>query len=289
MPTFDELVSEALAVPISGWDFSWLDWPQRRTGRLPWSYRREVARRAARLAGPMLDMGTGGGEQLSRLPSRPPRTVATEAWPPNVPVAATRLAPLGIAVVQNEGAPDNVVQGDDDRGRLPFRDGAFALVANRHEAFRAPEVSRVLAPGGTFVTQQVDFHSSDDLYRLLGLTVPEQPDSWLPLARRQVQDAGLTVQAAVRGEERHEFRDVGAVVYYLRVVSWAIPEYSLDACRPTLRAAHEAAELWPTSFRQRHFLLVATKLAGGGSGRRVSVPKERRQVGDRVDHVIGLR
>jgi SAM-dependent methyltransferase len=260
VPSFDELVTEALAAPISGWDFSWLDRPQGRAGWLPWNYRREVARRAARLTGLMLDMGTGGGERLSRLPSRPPRTVATEAWPPNVSVAATRLAPLGIAVVQDEGAPDNVVQGDDDRGRLPFRDDAFELVANRHEAFRAREVSRVMARGGSFVTQQVDFRSYDDLYSLLGLAVPEQPDSWLPLARQQVRDAGLTVQAAVRGEEQHEFRDVGALVYYLRVVSWAIPEYSLDACRAALCAAHEASQLWPASFRQRHFLLVATKL-----------------------------
>jgi SAM-dependent methyltransferase len=258
VPTFEELVGAALAAPISGWDFSWLDWPRRRTGRLPWSYRLELARRAAGLAGPMLDMGTGGGERLSRLPCRPPRTVATEAWPPNVPVAATRLAPLGIPVIQDEGAPDNVAQGDEDRGRLPFRDGAFELIANRHEAFCAREVSRVLAPGGAFVTQQVDF-GYDDLYRLLGLAAPEQPDSWLPLARRQARDAGLTVQAAVRGEERHELRDVGALVYYLRVVPWAIPEYSLESCRPALRAAHENSELWPASFRQRHFLLVATK------------------------------
>jgi hypothetical protein len=69
------------------------------------------------------------------------------------------------------------------------------------------------------------------------------------------------VRAAVRGEERHELRDVGALVCYLRVVSWAIPEYSLDSCRAALRAARqESAELWPASFRQRHFLLVATTL-----------------------------
>jgi SAM-dependent methyltransferase len=258
VPTFDELVSEALAAPISGWDFSWLNWPRARAGRLPWSYRQEVARRAASV-GTMLDMGTGGGERLSRLPSRPPRTVATEAWPPNVPVAAKRLSPLGIPVVQDEGAPGNTAQGYGTRGRLPFRDGAFGLVANRHEAFRADEVSRVLTPGGTFVTQHIDFHSSDDLYRLLGLELPEQPDSWLPLARRQVRNAGLVVQAAVRGEERHELRDVGALVYYLRVVSWAVPEYSLDRCRIALRAAHETPELWPALFRQRLFLLVAAK------------------------------
>src|SRR5215813_11691547 len=135
----------------------------------------------------MLDMGTGGGERLARLSPRPKLTVATEAWPPNVPVAAARLHPLGIAVVQDEGAPDNVrqesaqqrgaQQGGAQRGRLPFRDGAFGLVANRHEAFLAAEVSRVLASGGTFITQQADFHSYDDLYRLLGLEVSDQRDS----------------------------------------------------------------------------------------------------------------
>jgi SAM-dependent methyltransferase len=255
--TFDELVSEAVIAPFSGWDFSWL------TGRsttrpLPWSYSRELTRQAE-AASSMLDMGTGGGERLSRLSPRPRMTVATESWPPNVPVAAARLRPLGIPVVQDEGAPDNMRQNGTEPGRLPFSDGAFALVANRHESFLAPEVSRVLSPGGTFITQQVDFHSDDALYRLLGLDVPQQPDSWLTLARQQVQDAGLTVQAAVRGEECQDLQDVGAVVYYLRIVSWAIPHYSLDAYLGQLRAAHDTPEMWPVRLRQQRFLLIATK------------------------------
>jgi SAM-dependent methyltransferase len=256
--TFDELVAEALSAPFSGWDFSWLA-ARSTPGRLPWSYRREVARRAAR-AETMLDMGTGGGERLARLSPRPRRTAATEGWPPNVGVAAARLRPLVIPVIQVEGAPDNTHQdGNDSGGRLPFRDRAFTLVANRHEAFRAAEISRILAPGGTFITQQVDFHSYDDLCELLGLVIPPQPQSWLPLARHQVQDADLTVQAAVRGEGRHEFHDVAAVVYFLRAVSWAIPHYSLDACTARLRTAHATPGLWPVPVRQRHFLLIATK------------------------------
>jgi SAM-dependent methyltransferase len=257
MTTFDELVAEALNAPFSGWDFAWLA-ARSTAGRLPWNYRGEVARRAA-AADVMLDMGTGGGERLARLSPRPRRTAATEAWPPNVGVAAVRLRPLGIPVIQDEGAPEITGQEGNDRGRLPFRDGAFTLVTNRHEAFRAGEVSRVLAPGGTFITQQVDFHSFDDLCELLGLDVPPQPDSWLPLARQQVEQAGLVVQAAVRGQERHEFHDVAAVVYYLRVVSWAIPAYSLDACAARLRTAHATPGIWPVCVRQRRFLLIATK------------------------------
>ena len=112
MPSYEELEAEALAAPFSGWDFSWLG-RRSSTEPLPWSYRREVARYAgsAGSAAAMLDMGTGGGEVLSRLwpllAPRPTRTVATEAWPPNVPVAAARLRPLGIPVVQNEDPPDN--------------------------------------------------------------------------------------------------------------------------------------------------------------------------------------
>jgi len=256
MATFEQLAAEAQDAPFSGWDFSWL--AARSTDEpLPWSYWPEVARRAAS-ARCMLDMGTGGGEGLSRLAPRPPRTVATEGWPPNAPVAARLLRPLGVPVVQDEGAADNVAE-DPGRGRLPFRDGAFQLVANRHEAFLAAEVSRVLAPGGTFITQQVDMHSYDDLYRLLGLRVPEQPDSWLPLAQRQLRDAGLTVSVATAGEERQHFRDVAGIIYYLRVISWAIPEYSFEEYAGRLRELHETTEAWPATVRQRRFLVVAAK------------------------------
>jgi SAM-dependent methyltransferase len=256
MTTFDQLAAEALAAPFSGWDFSWLA-ARSSSEPAPWSYRREVARRAAS-AGAMLDMGTGGGERLAALGHRPPRTVATEGWPPNVPTAARRLRPLGVAVVQDEGAADNSAQ-DPARGRLPFRDGAFDLITNRHEAFLAAEVSRVLAPGGTFVTQQIDYHAADDWYRLLGLPVPGRPDSWLPLAERQLRAAGLSVQRTAAGEERELFHDVAGVIYYLRVVSWAVPEYRFDRFAGRLRELHETPGAWPVLYRQRQFLLIATQ------------------------------
>jgi len=261
MTTFEQLAAEALDAPFSGWDFSWLA-ARSVSEPAPWSYRREVARRVPG-ASAMLDMGTGGGERLARLKHRPARTVATEGWPPNVPVAAGRLRPLGVPVVQDEGAADNTAQ-NPARGRLPFRDGAFDLITNRHESFLAAELSRVLAPGGTFVTQQIDYHAADDWYRLLGLPVPGQPDSWLPLARRQLQDAGLVVQTAAAGEERERFHDVAGVIYYLRAVSWAVPEYSFDRFAGRLRELHETPGAWPVLCRQPQFLVIATQgqLAG---------------------------
>jgi SAM-dependent methyltransferase len=58
-------------------------------------------------------------------------------------------------------------------GRLPFADGAFDLAINRHESFRGDEAYRVLAPGGTFLTLQVDYHDDDALFGVLGLDPPD--------------------------------------------------------------------------------------------------------------------
>jgi hypothetical protein len=161
---------------------------------LPWHFDARVAEAASR-SPDLLDMGTGG-ERLSRLPALPARKVATEAWAPNVPIAARWLCPLGISVVHVDGAPDNASQeqiwsANGLRGRLPFRDQTFHLVTNRHESFLASEVVPILVPGGCFLTQQVA------LPWALLLIVPALIE-------------GLFVIGLVRGLERLRFP--GAVV-----------------------------------------------------------------------------
>jgi SAM-dependent methyltransferase len=224
----------------------------------PWSFREVVTAHAAGVTS-MLDMGTGGGEQLARLASLPPLTVATESWPPNVPVAARRLRPLGVRVVQTEGAPDNDEQAPDEPlGRLPFRDRAFELVTNRHESFNAREVARVLAAGGTFLTQQVGDDAAD-LHDLLGLPAP--PPRWtLALAERQVRAAGLDVEAGDSAVVTMTFADVGVLGWYLRQVPWAVPGFDIGRDRDRLRAVHRRiAESGPATVRQRQFWLRATR------------------------------
>jgi SAM-dependent methyltransferase len=214
----------------------------------------------------MLDMGTGGGEVLARL-ERPRRAVATEGYEPNVATAAARLAPLGIPVVRDEGAVDNVDQHEaalrsgsgGAAGRLPFADGAFGIVANRHEAFLTSEVARVLAPCGWFVTQQVDCHFADDFRAALGLPDVDEPETWLPLAREQAEQAGLQVAEAVSGAEELRFLDIGALTYYLRATSFSFPGLDLAASRPALRRLHDQMRDRPFTARLPHFLLIARK------------------------------
>ncbi len=265
--TFETLMDEALAAPMTGWSFRFLR-GRSTAAPLPWNY----GAVAAGLAGdrPLLDLGTGGGEVLAGLPARPARTVATENWAPNVPVAARLLHPLGIPVVHYQAAPANLAQdagpGPADRpDRLPFRDGAFGLVLSRHEAFRASEVARVLGPGGHFVTQQVDLHDDDDYRAALGLAAGPAAgrpaaESWLPAARQQVRAAGLTELRAERVVQQISYADVGALAWYLvRAVPWLVPEAGLPAVRPGLRRLHDQMREAPLTVRAHRFLLVARK------------------------------
>jgi SAM-dependent methyltransferase len=194
VPDPDQLLEEAEVTEFWGWDFTRLG------ARLvseppPWAFEEIVADRAAR-ATTMLDMGTGGGEWLSSLRVRAPLTVATESCPPNVGVAAAKLHALGVAVVQDEGATDNLRQGRGaPRGRLGFTAEAFDLVTNRHESFVAAEVSRVLRPEGIFVTQQT--HSgSEQFHELLGVQPPQVEEFEIDLALEQLSAAGLIVDEA---------------------------------------------------------------------------------------------
>jgi SAM-dependent methyltransferase len=205
---------------------------------LPWNLDSIVVSRA-REAPDLLDLGTGGGEWLAGLEYRPARTVATESWAPNVPVARRRLEPIGIQVVRAEAARDNVDQeAGESSGRLPFPDDSFHLVVSRHEAYVAAEVARVLVRAGRFVTQQVS--AEDEFARLLGLPQPEIGGFPLELARRQLQEAGFDVVESGEGRQLISFADVGALTWYLKAVPWALPSFQPQEVRDALRLLHDS-------------------------------------------------
>jgi SAM-dependent methyltransferase len=129
--------------PFSGWDFSYISASRRMTSSPgAWSYA-SIILPLVRTAQALLDMGTGGGEFLASLQPLPSRTVATEGYPPNIPVARNRLEPLGVTICP---------VGDDEV--LSLEDDAFDLAINRHESYDPLELLRVLRPGCIFVTQQ---------------------------------------------------------------------------------------------------------------------------------------
>ena len=127
----------------------------------PWSYD-DLARDALAGATSALDIGTGGGEVLLRLrDALPADTLATEGWAPNLPTRTEALAPPRHPVVPYDSEHDDL---------MPFEDGRFDVVLDRHESYVATEVFRVLRPAGAFVTQQVDGRDFEETHALFGGT-----------------------------------------------------------------------------------------------------------------------
>lgn len=210
--------------PFSGWDFGYLRLRYTEQ-RPPWSYE-DLAREILRKSASAVDLGTGGGEVLSRLADTfPGRMIATEAHPPNWTIARDRLASAGAHVV--------AYAADETSSVLPFRGVAFDAVLDRHEAYDAREVARVLAPGGVFLTQQVDGRSHADLLAWFG-TEPHWPNVTLDRQAAGLAQAGLDIELARSWWGSISFSDVGALVYYLRAVPWEIPDFSVDRFKPEL-------------------------------------------------------
>lgn len=228
MRSFDDLVAEADQVVVDGWDFSWLN-GRASEERPPWAYARNLAGRLRR-ARAALDLQTGGGEVLGEAGVYPPVVVATEAWPPNLAAANARLHPLGVVVVAHDG-----------RSFLPFADRSFDLVSSRHPVSTDwAEIARVLAPGGTYFSQQVGPASMVELSEAFLGPLPDA-DRWRRPedACAAAEDCGLEVVNMSTARLRAEFHDIGAIVYILRKCVWWVPDFSVEGYLTTLQQLHQ--------------------------------------------------
>lgn len=255
MAKFDQLLAEGSSAPINGWDFSWLD--GRATEERPtWRYFDRVAERAVG-ASAMVDLQAGDARMLGDLPALPALAVATEGYPPNVLEAARRLA----------RRPAHVVWSQEDRPALPFAADSFDLVTSRHPVDTWwDEIARILAPGGTYLSQQVGPHSLRDLTEHFTGPLPPGSKREPSTAQAAAEDAGLIVQDLRVERLRTVFYDVAAVVYFLRLVVWIVPGFDVGRHRERLRLLHEQIErhgsFETTSSR---FLIEASKPMTAGA------------------------
>lgn len=216
---------------INGWDFSHIRGRYREEDDLPWDFG-NIIRSYLGDADRLLDMETGGGEFLLSLHHDPAYTAATEGYEPNIRVCEERLLPLGIEFRAADG-------GDD----LPFDAGSFDLVTNRHGKYRIREIKRVLKRGGVFLTQQVGAENDRDLVALLMGDVPAPfPEAYLSIAAQAFADNGFDVIEQSEAFRPIEFYDVGALVWFARIIDWEFPYFSVEKYRNNLFRAQEILE-----------------------------------------------
>lgn len=216
---------------IHGWDFSHIHGRYEEENDLPWDYEK-IVRQYLKSGMDIMDYDTGGGEFLLSLGHPYNKTSATEGYPPNVELCSERLLPLGICFKEC-----------NDPSHIPFEDGSFDLVINRHGGFNAGELFRLLRQNGVFITEQVGGDNDRDLVEMV-LPEADAPFPHLNLReqRRNFEDAGFKI---VRAEEAYrpiKFYDVGAFVWFAHVIEWEFSGFSVDRCFEKLLKMQETLE-----------------------------------------------
>lgn len=201
---------------IHGWDFSHIEGRYMEEDDLPWDYREEILRHL-KPEMRILDIDTGGGEFLLSL-NHPYEHTATENYPPNVDLCRETLLPLGIDF-----------RAADSKGVLPFEDASFDMVINRHGDFNPSEIHRVLKPGGLFITQQVGAENDRELVELLcGHADLPFPDQYLKITMDKFSQTGFEILDGRECFRSIRFYDVGALVWFARIIEWEFPGFSVE-------------------------------------------------------------
>ena len=234
---------------IRGWNFSHIDGRYTEEDDLPWDYRATILR-YLKPGMKILDIDTGGGEFLLSLNHPYENTAATEGYPPNVKLCRQILLPLGIDFRPGDGT-----------GKLSFDEGSFDMVINRHGDFNAADIYRILKPGGLFITQQVGAENDRELVELLrGETEMPFPEQYLNITSRKFRDAGFEILDAQECYRPIKFFDVGALVWFARIIEWEFPDFSVDTCLDRLLNVQQILEHNGCIEGKIHrFLLVAQK------------------------------
>lgn len=228
----NQWLAEEQAAHIHGWDFSHIHGRCQEEQDLPWNYG-QLVRQYLRPEFRILDIDTGGGEFLLSLQHPNYLTSATEAYPPNVSLCRETLIPLGIDFQEADGA-----------GPLPFPDESFDLVLNRHGEYIPQEIFRILKPGGIFITQQVGAENDRELVELLLPKVPPLPfpNQYLHIAREKLTACGLAILDGQEAFRPIRFWDVGALVWFARIIEWEFPGFSVESCLDGLYQAQTLLE-----------------------------------------------
>lgn len=235
---------------FKGWDFSHIN-HRMKEEELPWDYE-QIVKTYINKEKILLDMGTGGGEFLLSLNPPLGRTYATESYLPNIEYCKNNLTPYGIEV-----------RAVYDDSLLPFDDECFDIIINRHESFCLTEVNRILKPGGVFITQQVGGRNNKELSKFLLGEYPGKIDFDFNLDKALQEIKGTNLKVIEHGEyfPKTYFYDIGALVFYAKIIEWEFPKFSVERCFDKLLKLQEKIEKqgYIETLEHRYFFISIKK------------------------------
>ena len=213
---------EEKSARIIGWDFSHIDGRYTQLD-LPWDYK-NIVEHYINDDMSILDYDTGGGEFLLSLNHPYSKTSATEGYKPNVELCSNKLKPLGIDFKEC-----------NNPSKIPFENEKFDAIINRHGSFDANELYRLLKKDGLFITQQV---GEDNDRELVEMVIPNAKKTFSHLNLSEqikvFEEAGFSIVESAEAFCPIRFYDVGAFVWFARIIEWEFPGFSVDNCLDSL-------------------------------------------------------
>ena len=233
---------------FTGWDFSYLKgrWIEESPS---WDYMK-LAKYLVKNSSSVIDIETGGGERFCEIISRyKKKAVALEGYNPNVEVARKNLSRFSVKVVETQ-----------KMNNLPFRNGEFDLILNRHGAINEKEFYRILNNDGIFLTQQVDGSNFSDLKKFFGVK-SKFADITLMNVKKKLKKEGFTIMKTKQWTGKYIFYDVGALVYYLKAIPFLVDGFSIETHIEYLKILQKKIEKkGKLEFIRKLFLIEARKL-----------------------------
>ena len=176
----------------------------------------------------------------------------TEVFAPNVKLCEEILGTMGIRVCEV-----------NDYENMPFEENAFDIIINRHGDYDVEELYRILKPGGIFITQQVGEDNDRELVKFL---LPESkkafPGMNLHCQKSLFEKAGFEILMENEAWKPIDFYDVGALVWFAKIIEWEFVDFSVEQCFDRLLEAQRLVEQEGCINGNVHrYLIVARKPA----------------------------
>ena len=117
--------------------------------------------------------------------------------------------------------------------------------------------------GGMFITEQVGGNNDRDLVEMVLPDVkPSHPELNLETQRKLFEKAGFRI---VRAEEAYRpilFYDIGAFVWFARIIEWEFPGFSVEKCYDRLLEMQKIIECDGVIKGTIHRYLIVAKKSG---------------------------
>ena len=121
------------------------------------------------------------------------------------------------------------------------------------------EIGRIISYGGIFFTQQVDGRNLEDLMKEFGAK-PKWEFNTLTNVTKQLKNVNFEIVEAKEWKGKTVFKDIGALVYFIKAVPWIIDDFSVKKHQAVLEKLQKRIEKkGKLEFTARRFLILAKK------------------------------